>query len=135
MHSTQALMEGHLSASRTTLLAVDLGRRRIRLPISAWKDSNFLSKDWFNIQDCAPYNRTGRMQHSMVLLDDGGFRAPLNTPQPLAKNAPLAFLTFSSIHLLLESEVDHQAPWHLAESMGNWDFNIVRPDGGGIARN
>ena len=68
-------------------------------------------------------------------MHDGGFRAPLNTPQPLAKNASLAFLTFSSIRLLLESEVDHQAPWHLAESMGNWDFNIVRPDGGGIARN
>ena len=56
----------------------------------------------------------------MILLDDSEFRAPLNTPQPLAKNAPLAFLMFSSIHLLLESEVDHQAPRYLAEwEIGN----------------
>ena len=75
MHNTRALMEGHLSASRTTLLAVDLGRWRIHLPIFAWKDSSFLSKDGFNVQDSTPYNRTGRTQHSMILLDDG-LRAP-----------------------------------------------------------
>ena len=41
MHNTRALIKGHLSASQTTLLAVDLGRLRIRLPISTWKDSSF----------------------------------------------------------------------------------------------
>ena len=70
-------MEGHLSTSRTTLLAVDLGRCRIRLPISTWKDSSFLSKDWFNVQDSALYNRTGRTQHSMILLEDRGHTLPL----------------------------------------------------------
>ena len=48
----------------------------------------------------------------MILLDDSGFRTLLSTPQLLAKNAPLAFLMFSSIHLLLESEVDHHALRH-----------------------
>ena len=35
-------------------------------------------------------------------------------------HAPLALLMFSSIHLLLEGEVDHQAPRHLAE----WEIGI-----------
>ena len=51
----------------------------------------------------------------MMLLDDSGFRVPWKTPLPLEKKAPRAFLMLTSIHLALESEVDHQAPRHLAE--------------------
>ena len=36
------------------------------------------------------------------------------------KKAPLAFLMLFSIHILLEREVDHQAPRHLAD----WDTGI-----------
>jgi len=56
-----------------------------------------------------------------MLLEEGGFKVPLNTPQPLAKNASFTFLMFSSILLLLESVVDHQAPRHLAE----WDKEMT----------
>ena len=42
MHNTRALIEGHLSASLTTLLAVVFGSRRMRLPISA---CSFFSRD------------------------------------------------------------------------------------------
>ena len=80
----------HAKAS-TMLLAVDLGRWRIHLPISAWKDSSFVSSDMLRIQDSAPYRRVRSTQLTMMLLEDRGFSVPWKTPLPLEKKAPLAF--------------------------------------------
>ena len=104
-------MLGHRRDIRTMLFTAVLGRRRMRLPTSHWKDSSFFSSVKFSIHDSAPYNRMGKTQHSTILLDDSGFKVPWKSPLPLA---PLAFLMLESIHLTQEGEEDHQAPRHLA---------------------
>ena len=55
----RALMDGHLRATRATLLEVDFGRWRILLAISAWNDSRDFSSVGFKIHDSAPKRRTG----------------------------------------------------------------------------
>ena len=69
-------------------MAVNLGSRRIFLPISDWKDSNFSSKEAVILQASAPYMRTGKTQDSTRLLDESGFNKPWKAPKsPLANKA------------------------------------------------
>ena len=67
------------------LFATNLGSRRNLFPISAWKDSSFISKVVFKIHDSAPYSKVGNTQHSMMLLDESGLRVPWKVPLPLEK--------------------------------------------------
>ena len=57
----------------------------------------------------------------MMLLEESGLRVPWKVPLPLEKNAPLALLMLTVIHLELERLEVHQAPKHLAE----WDIGIL----------
>ena len=106
---------------QTVLFATNLGSRRILFPISAWRDSSFISKVVFRIHDSAPYSKVGNTQHSMMLLDESGLRVPWKVPLPLEKKAPLALLMLTVIHLELERLGVNQAPKHLAE----WDIGIL----------
>ena len=110
-----ARMDGHCRAIRAVLLEVQVGSRRIRLASSAWKDSSFCRSVEFRTHVSEPKSRHGSTQCSTMLLEERGLRAPWKTPLPLAKNARLAFLMFSSIHLVQDRLGDHSAPKHLAE--------------------
>ena len=57
-----ALIDGHCRAMRAVLLEVQVGRRRMRLASSAWKDSSFYNRVEFNIHVSAPNNRHGNTQ-------------------------------------------------------------------------
>ena len=82
---------------------------------SAWKDSSFCNRVEFNIHILATKSRHGNTQCSTMLLEETGLRLPWKTPLPLAKKACLAFLMFSSTHLVHNRLADHNAPKHLAE--------------------
>ena len=110
-----ALIDGHCRAMRAVLLEVQVGSRRMRLASSAWKDSSFCKRVEFKIHVSAPNSRHGNTQSSTMLLEERGFKVPWKTPLPLAKKARLAFLMFSSIHLVHDRLGDHNAPKHLAE--------------------
>ena len=60
-----------------------------------------------------------------MLLEERGLRVPWKTALPLAKKARLAFLMFSSTHLVHDRLGDHNAPKHLAEVVrGNCKFPV-----------
>ena len=67
---------------------------------SPWNDSSLRRSVAFEIHESAPYRRFGRTQDSTMLLEERGFS---DTPWPLAKKAPLAFLMLFSIHTELDS--------------------------------
>ena len=110
-----ALIDGHCRAMRAVLLEVQVGRRRMRLASSAWKDYSFCNRVEFNIHVLAPNSRHANIQCSTMLLEERVLRVPWKTPLPLAKKARLAFLMFSSTHLVHDRLGDHNAPKHLAE--------------------
>ena len=82
-----ALIDGHCRAMMAVLLEVQVGRRRMCLASSAWKDSSFCNRVEFNIHVLAPNSRHGNTQCSTMLLKERGLRVPWNTPLPLAKKA------------------------------------------------
>ena len=104
-----ALIDCHCRAMRAVLLEVQVGRRRMRLASSAWKDSSFCNRVEFNIHVSTPNSRHGNTQCSTMLLEERGLRVLRKTL------LPLAFLMFSSTHLVHDRFGDHNAPKHLAE--------------------
>ena len=97
-----ALIDGHCRAMRAVLLEVQVSRRRMCVASSAWKDSSFSNRLEFNIHVLAPNDRHGNTQCSTMLLEERGLRVTWKTPLPLAKKTRLAFLMFSSTHLVLD---------------------------------
>lgn len=98
------------------VVADDFDRRRIRLPVLAWKDSSFVKRVELRISTIR-----WNLKHTTFSDTSGGqgVQTAMEYTISFDKECTSGFFMFS-IHVLLEREVDHQAPRHLVDGISMW---------------